>query len=79
MSDYIKYIFENFPQEFEKRYEQMRKYLHNNYDAYEGVGIIKLMDLYHQFSDENYCAGWLYDDEETETEFYNWFVSREEV
>lgn len=79
MSEYIKFIFENHPQIHEERYEQMRKYLHNEYSTYEGVGIIKLMELYHQFSDENYCASWLCDDSETETEFRDWFVSRKEV
>lgn len=79
MSDYIKNIFENFPMEFDERCEQMQKYLHNEYDTYKGVGIIRMMELYHQFSEENYCAGWLYDDSETETEFRDWFVSREEV
>lgn len=79
MTDYIRFIFENFPQEFEERYEQMRRYLHKSYNTYKGVGIIKMMEMYHQFSDECYCAGWLYDSFETETEFHNWFVSRKEV
>lgn len=72
MTDYVKELFQKYTDEFEDRFSQMKRYKRKN-KILKDVGIIELMDFYHIFSDSNYCAGWLYDNKETEREFVEWF------